>query len=172
MSNYIYHNGTLMNSELYHYGVKGMKWGVRRYQNADGSLTEAGKKRVSKKYEKLAKKTTKAFGEQYSDMYLKSYNKAVDDMNNGEIDKFNEAQRKKYGEKFAKRDGYVSDYEEVFTERFNKYMNASMYEFYNNNTHINIDIPTLTKLRSRIILGQSLAFEKHRFYPGITKSWH
>lgn len=32
--------------ELYHYGVKGMKWGVRRYQNADGSLTEAGKKKV------------------------------------------------------------------------------------------------------------------------------
>ena len=31
--------------ELYHYGVKGMKWGVRRYQNADGSLTPAGKKR-------------------------------------------------------------------------------------------------------------------------------
>lgn len=33
------------NNELYHYGVKGMKWGVRRYQNKDGSLTPAGKQR-------------------------------------------------------------------------------------------------------------------------------
>lgn len=34
--------------ELYHHGVKGMKWGVRRYQNKDGSLTDAGKKRYSR----------------------------------------------------------------------------------------------------------------------------
>ena len=33
--------------ELYHYGIKGQKWGVRRYQNKDGSLTAAGKKRRS-----------------------------------------------------------------------------------------------------------------------------
>lgn len=34
-------------SELYHYGVKGMHWGVRRYQNADGSLTAAGRARYN-----------------------------------------------------------------------------------------------------------------------------
>ena len=33
--------------ELKHYGVKGMKWGVRRFQNSDGSLTADGKKRYS-----------------------------------------------------------------------------------------------------------------------------
>lgn len=33
--------------ELYHWGIKGMKWGVRRYQNKDGSLTAAGRKRQS-----------------------------------------------------------------------------------------------------------------------------
>jgi len=36
-----YHN------ELYHHGIKGQKWGVRRFQNSDGSLTAAGKKRYS-----------------------------------------------------------------------------------------------------------------------------
>ena len=39
------------NAQLYHHGIKGQKWGVRRYQNKDGSLTPAGKKRV-RKYEK------------------------------------------------------------------------------------------------------------------------
>ena len=34
-------------NELYHHGVKGQKWGVRRYQNKDGSLTSAGKKKYS-----------------------------------------------------------------------------------------------------------------------------
>lgn len=33
--------------ELEHYGVLGMKWGIRRYQNADVTLTEAGKKRYA-----------------------------------------------------------------------------------------------------------------------------
>lgn len=32
---------------LVHHGIKGMKWGVRRFQNEDGSLTSAGKKRYS-----------------------------------------------------------------------------------------------------------------------------
>ena len=36
-----------MNNELYHHGIKGMRWGIRRYQNPDGSLTPAGKRRVS-----------------------------------------------------------------------------------------------------------------------------
>lgn len=35
-------------NELYHHGIKGQKWGVRRFQNPDGSLTLAGKKRYNK----------------------------------------------------------------------------------------------------------------------------
>lgn len=38
-----YNYGPARSDELYHHGVKGQKWGVRRYQNEDGSLTPAGK---------------------------------------------------------------------------------------------------------------------------------
>lgn len=41
MRNY---NCTSRNEELYHHGIKGMRWGVRRFQKEDGTLTNAGKK--------------------------------------------------------------------------------------------------------------------------------
>lgn len=62
-------------SELYHHGVKGQKWGIRRYQNPDGSLTPEGRKKLrqfkttetaearnkySQKRDKLKKKISEA----------------------------------------------------------------------------------------------------------------
>lgn len=61
-------------SYLAHYGIKGMKWGVRRYQNKDGSLTAAGKKR-------------------YSEDFNTAYNlkrKGPDKLSNSELRKLNE----------------------------------------------------------------------------------
>lgn len=48
-----------MNDDLYHHGVQKQRWGVRRYQNYDGTLTEAGKRhraKMEKKDVKWAKK--------------------------------------------------------------------------------------------------------------------
>lgn len=42
------YNAKKKKNELMHYGIMGMKWGVRRYQNSDGSLTEDGKRRYSR----------------------------------------------------------------------------------------------------------------------------
>lgn len=74
--------------ELYHYGIKGQKWGVRRYQYADGTYTPAGKKRyytvknskgvkkkvliANQRVSELTKRVkTMATGKQYVDGYLK-----------------------------------------------------------------------------------------------------
>ena len=45
--------------ELYHHGVLGMKWGIRRYQNKDGSLTPAGKRKAAKMKAKYTELTGK-----------------------------------------------------------------------------------------------------------------
>lgn len=42
-------------NELYHYGVKGMKWGVRRYEKSGGSYTKAGVNRFRKSESKYDK---------------------------------------------------------------------------------------------------------------------
>ena len=47
MNYYVYNGQFVSESELYHWGVKGMKWGIRRYQNYDGSYTKAGLKRYN-----------------------------------------------------------------------------------------------------------------------------
>ena len=46
----------LPESELKHHGIKGQKWGVRRFQNEDGTLTKAGKERYGKREEFIKKR--------------------------------------------------------------------------------------------------------------------
>ena len=53
-------------NELYHHGIRGQKWGIRRFQNPDGTLTEAGRKRYGSSVEKVSKK----------DLYVQSINYA------------------------------------------------------------------------------------------------
>lgn len=74
------------NGELYHWGVKGMKWGVRRYQNKDGSLTAAGKKRRAKLEAELDKLGT---GKKSStDTDTRARKKSVSEMSNKELQEY------------------------------------------------------------------------------------
>lgn len=122
--------------ELYHHGVLGMKWGVRRYQNKDGSLTNAGRKKISKQYSKQSTKVTKDLYRQQNSMWVKSYNKTADYMNGGGIDKFNKQQEKKYGKDFGKRDGYMDDYQKLFDKKMNQNLNKALNDFYSNNKNV------------------------------------
>ena len=63
--------------ELYHHGIKGQKWGIRRYQNPDGSLTEAGRKKYG------AGRTDKG-----SYIYNRKHGKAYNKLQN-RVDKIN-----------------------------------------------------------------------------------
>ena len=68
-------------NELYHYGVKGMRWGVRRYQNKDGSLNRKGLKRYRREYDNIKQeqllsertKTTNKTGLSFADNYNSRY---------------------------------------------------------------------------------------------------
>lgn len=64
---------------LIHSGIKGMKWGVRRYQNKDGSLTPAGKKRYDNMSDdaKAVSSLKKKHVSEMSNAELKKYNERV-----------------------------------------------------------------------------------------------
>lgn len=90
------------NLELYHHGVKGQRWGVRRYQNEDGTLTPRGEKRLAKFHKKesgILNKRIKRL-DKASSYYDKKYNKKVTRLTEkGQTEKAEKAKRK--GENIA-----------------------------------------------------------------------
>ena len=120
LNNYILiSNGIFISEdELYHHGVKGMKWGVRRYQNKDGSLTNRGKKRQkillqasdkAKELSDMARKDSEVYrkkAESYKSAKLSDsqYQKAMYDLfgNDSKIKGYADSEAKSMGYKDSK----------------------------------------------------------------------
>ena len=69
----------MVNNELYHYGVLGMRWGVRRFQKKDGSLTTAGKKRAAENDDQSTEQATRTATKSSSSSSKKSIRDMTDE---------------------------------------------------------------------------------------------
>lgn len=99
----------MMTNELYHHGIKGQKWGVRRYQNLDRSLTPAGKERYGRGTGEKIKSAVKTVGREVANAG-KAVGRSVSTASKAVGSKISESYKKKHPSKMsdAELKAYIS----------------------------------------------------------------
>lgn len=113
-------------NDLYHHGILGQKWGIRRFQNEDGSLTDAGRKRYAKEQKRLAKRLKKDFFKSVNDpSYIQ---KAMDEnpQTKRDVEEYSSV-KKKYDEYVNKQAREVEKASSRYRDEIDKIMKELGY---------------------------------------------
>lgn len=151
--------------ELCHHGVKGQRWGVRRYQNEDGSLTNAGKRRIAKKIKNTGGYSTGLYRQNQStyknkDLIRKhvskdlfdEYSKAQDEATKA-VEKYNkyypnmsDKKEKQLWNDIEKHNKKIDEInKKVVDELVGKYSNKKVKVLYENGLHRNYTVGELVE---------------------------
>lgn len=117
--NAYYLRGYYYSSELYHHGIKGQKWGIRRYQNPDGTYTAAGKERYGATSDRQANRLAKYQEREYN-RAKKDYERerVIDEAYRDRLKKKREAASYKGNDKKVSRlDIRINNYEDKMKAR-------------------------------------------------------
>lgn len=118
-------------TDLAHYGIIGMKWGVRRYQKKDGSLTNAGKKHYSKEFKsRIDKQTQESFSaakksrEEWNSLQFKQHDHVASIRALIKADVFDSKEYKDYEKAVAAlekfHEDHSGDYSRLTSKEFDK----------------------------------------------------
>lgn len=151
--------------ELTHHGIKGQKWGIRRYQNPDGTLTEEGKKRYREIFSRENTRVTENVlrtGERISELIKEEEWKSLDPKIDGN-DKKMFALNKKYSKKIKKYEEKGKNY----IAELNYLHTASLSELLDDEKFIDRQVLGYGFINSRA--GLMLATRDNQYNEALTK---